>query len=190
MLAAIPVTMPAAMPLVVADNGPWRVLRVMTGREALVDFQLRRASIEATVLKTTVVRTPHGAGRPETVERPLFPGYVLLRCDDEDRGHILRTFPFLIDFLRFGPQPAMVRQDEIDRVNMVTSSGVDYLIRHHLRRGTKVRVKYGPLAGLVGNFLGEKGGIIVVSVEMFARGVATRMAWDQVEPLEPNTSAL
>ena len=188
MLAAIEGTTAFSSPPQLDD--PWRVMRVMTGRETEVDFQLRRQDIPSTVLMWKVSRTPHGADRPQLVDRPIFPGYVLLRCLDEERGPILRSFPFLIEFLRFGSRLAMVQQDELDRVNQMLVSGVIVQARPHLTRGQKVRIKYGPLMDVVGEFVKEKNEtIFVVNLQMFGRSVATRMSWDQVEAIKEEPPA-
>ena len=171
---------------------PWHVLRVMTGHEAELEVLLEHAHIESAVIKWKVPRRPRW-GTPdrktEMVDRPIFPGYVLIRCIYEAGGSVLREFPFVIEFLRFGSKFAQVQQVELDCVNQLLDSGLHILARHRLTRGQKVRVKYGPLLGVIGEFIKEKNAdIFVVNVDMLGRSLATRMAWDQVEPIKDTTA--
>jgi transcription antitermination factor NusG len=164
------------------QESPFRVIRCLTGKELVVSGQLFHFGIPFEVLMHPVKKHRHGVARPDIVQRPLFPGYVLLKYDDERRGALLQNLAYVIDFLRFGSKLAAVYQEEVDLAKTMLASGLPMFPRIELIRGQKVRVKYGPLTGVVGEFSRWRGeDQLVANFEMFGRSVGTRMACDQVE---------
>lgn len=116
---------------------------------------------------------------------PLFPGYVFLRGGMERQLQILST-PGLIDIVRFGGQPAIIPQGQLDAVRQVLDSRLAVETHPYLQCGDRVMVKSGPLAGLQGILDRKKGSArLVVSMEMLGQSVAVEIDVSNVERIGP-----
>jgi transcription antitermination factor NusG len=116
---------------------------------------------------------------------PLFPGYVFLRGGLERQLQILTT-PGLIDIVRFGGQPAIIPQGQLDAVRLVLDSRLAVETHPYLQCGERVMVKSGPLAGLQGILDRKKGSArLVVSMEMLGQSVAVEIDVSNVVRIGP-----
>ncbi len=116
---------------------------------------------------------------------PLFPGYVFLRGGLERQLQILTT-PGLIDIVRFGGQPAIIPQGQLDAVRLVLDSRLAVEAHPYLRCGERVMVKSGPLAGLQGILDRKKGSArLVVSMEMLGQSAAVEIDVSNVQRIGP-----
>jgi transcription antitermination factor NusG len=84
---------------------------------------------------------------------PLFPGYLFINI--VDRWVCLLSTSGVIDVIRSGDRPAIVRPDEIDRMRRQEGrDGVIVLPLLRFKPGEKVRVVRGPLADRIGIYTG------------------------------------
>jgi transcriptional antiterminator RfaH len=162
----------------------FHVLRCMTGSETVVSNLVQRDIGLETLAPLGTVKNMHH-GRPQMVQRPIFPGYVFARYQDpSQRSDVIRHIPYVIEWLRFGNFEATVTADEISRVQLMLSIGAECSGRPHLTPGQRVRVIAGSFTDLEGEFVREKGqGFLVVNLEMFNRSVVTKIEWANVEPI-------
>ncbi len=113
--------------------------------------------------------------RVKQIELPLFPGYVLVRCDPHKRLPVLQT-PGLLHLVSDGDGPLPVPEAEVENLRRACI--------HHARMepvpftkiGERVRVRWGPLEGLEGILTAKRGCLrVVISVELLARSVAVEI---------------
>ncbi len=115
---------------------------------------------------------------------PLFPNYVFVRMNLEQRGTVLSTTG-VYDFVRLCGVPAPVHEDEIKAVRRVVEQGLSAEPHPFLRAGDRVRVKSGPLEGLEGILVRKKNFYrLVLSVELLAKSIAVEVDVADVERIE------
>jgi transcription antitermination factor NusG len=116
---------------------------------------------------------------------PLFPGYVFIR-EGMDRQLQILTTPGVIHIVRWGGNPAIVPQNQLDAVRQIIESCLNVETHSYLQCGDRVRVKTGPLMGLEGILTRKKGvARLVVSMEMLGRSAAVEVDGLNVERIGP-----
>ena len=122
--------------------------------------------------------------RIKVVEVPLFPGYVFCRLNAQHRLPLL-TIPGALHFVGLGRIPVPIDDVEIQAIQTLVHSGVQARPWPFLDAGQRVRLEYGPLAGLEGLFVEiRKQQRIIVSVSLLRRSVAVEIDQEWVTPLD------
>ena len=124
-------------------------------------------------------------GKKVTVERKLFPGYVLVDMQmGQEALHVVNSIQGVIKFVGSGKLPQPLRQDEVDRllgvVEAVGESGAKEEIPFLI--GQVVEITEGPFSdfsGTVEEVLSEKGKV-KVSVSLFGRPTSVEMDYLQL----------
>jgi transcriptional antiterminator NusG len=124
-------------------------------------------------------------GKKTTVERKLYPGYVLVEMQmGQEALHVVNSIQGVIKFVGAGKAPQPLRQDEVNRllgiVDEVAAAEpkeeIPFLI------GQAVEITEGPFAefsGTVEDVLPEKGKV-KVSVSLFGRPTSVELDYTQL----------
>ena len=164
----------------------WFALTVKPRYEKSVSRALRARNLEEFLPLYKEKR--EWSDRVKAVEFPLFSGYVFCRFDYADRLTVLNT-PGVASILGAGAIYAPIPEDEIAAIRLIVNSGVRARPWAYLAPGQTVRVDQGPLAGLRGTVLRNKGvTCVVISVELLRRSIAAEVDSCAVQPVM--TSAL
>ncbi len=127
-------------------------------------------------------RTP--AGRRLRSFLPLFPGYVFLLGDEQQRAEALARSN-LVQVLEVVDQSGLER--DLRQVHRLLSSGFDLTAEPRWPIGSHVRIVSGPLTGLVGLVVRRgKCDRFTALVQFIGQGVTVDLQDWQVEP-EPAT---
>jgi transcriptional antiterminator NusG len=173
---------------------------VQSGREGTVQTALtRRLKIEGKqdavprVLVPMEVVTELKGGRKRTRKKKLYPGYVLVEIEQDEKGQVPRDVWFLVretsgvgDFVGKHGAPDPLPQEEIDRVLQVVDRPEEEKtpqVRISLKKGDAVKIKEGPLEsfeGIVDEVVPAKG-IVRVTVTIFGRATPVDLEYWQVE---------
>jgi transcription elongation factor/antiterminator RfaH len=131
-------------------------------------------------LYRTVHRWKNGC--KATVELPLFPGYLFTKISQNERVRVLEV-PGVLSFVGGKTGASKVSDHEIETLR----SGLHLreFERHpYLTIGDKVRIKAGPLAGLVGILLRNANRFrVVLTLELIQQSVAVELDAADVEPV-------
>jgi transcription antitermination factor NusG len=166
---------------------PWFAMTVKLNREKSVAQCLRYKGLEDYLPLYKARR--QWSDRVQSVELPLFPGYIFCRFDYHRRLPVLTT-PGVNSIVGFGGDPAPVSESEIDDIKMILASGLPARPWPFIRVGQRVRIERGSLAGLEGILLREKGAVhVVVSVELLSRSVAVEIDRDVLCAVHSSPSA-
>jgi transcription antitermination factor NusG len=136
----------AKAPDMTPDHKAWFVIRSKPRKE---DFSVRNlARREVTAFCPHILEPVGWANDWATV--PLFPGYLFVEIELEHSYYAVVWTPGVKGFVAFGDVPTPVRPEIVHFLQQET--GEDGVIRplRHLRQGERVRIRRGPLAGLVG----------------------------------------
>jgi transcription antitermination factor NusG len=164
------------------EDQQWFVATVKHQHEAAVAYGLQAHGIEQFCPTYELRRADPRADR-RLSRVPLFPRYVFCRFDRLQRATVLKT-PGVISLISFGGAPAVVANEEIQRVQLMAASGRRLEPWSYLDQGDRIRIERGPLRGVEGIVVELKGDCrLVVSVTLLQRSVAVTLDRDTVVPV-------
>ena len=182
--------------------GKWYVLHTQSGYENKVrqNIEARKASMnmESRIHDVVIPMedvTEFKAGKKVTVQKKVFPGYLLIRCSlNDDSWYVIRNTPGVTGFVGAAnkPQP-LPRKDvenflgtgeEVDTEAAVTTKRTAGPI-HGYEINETVRVKEGPFADFSGEIveINEDQLKVKVLVNIFGRETPVELEFAQVAKL-------
>ena len=122
-------------------------------------------------------------GKRRTVERRVFPGYILVEMKmDEDSWYVVRNTPGVTGFVGMGNDPTPLRQEEVkqimDRMSQETTK-----VRVNFKIGEKVRIIDGPFNDFIGSVsaIDADKSKVRVMVNFFGRDTPVELDFLEVE---------
>jgi transcriptional antiterminator NusG len=89
-------------------------------------------------------------GKRRTVERRVFPGYILVQMIiDEDSWYVVRNTPGVTGFVGMGDEPTPLRPDEVAKI-MNRMEAEAPKVKFDFQINEKVRISSGPFADVIG----------------------------------------
>ncbi len=180
--------------------GQWYVVHTQSGYEKKVTANLQ-ARIQSMNMEDKIFEIvipteevdEFKNGKKQTVQRKVFPGYLLVRCImDDESWYCVRNTPGITGFVgqsRQGQKPTPLSRREVKTFLTPKTDGVDAAPRRKAKldyeEGESVRVKEGPFA----DFTGEIAEInadhmkLKVLVNIFGRETLVEMDFSQVAKL-------
>jgi transcriptional antiterminator NusG len=180
--------------------GQWYVVHTQSGYEKKVTANLN-ARIQSMNMEDKVfeIRIPmeevdeYKNGKKQTVQRKVFPGYLLVRCKmDDESWYCIRNTPGITGFVgqaQRGQKPTPLSRREVKTFLAPKTEGAEAAPRRKAKldyeEGESVRVKEGPFA----DFTGEIAEInadhmkLKVLVNIFGRETLVEMDFSQVAKL-------
>ena len=132
----------------------WYVMYTASRCEKKVADRLKERGLE--VYLPIVEELRQWSDRKKKVQRPLFNGYVFVKTRRNELWECLQV-PGAVKFVHFAGQHAIVRDEEIETIQRVISTGVAIETDNsEIEPGEKVRVLGGPLMDMEGECV-EKG---------------------------------
>ena len=183
-----------------ARPGSWYVVHTQSGYEKKVTANLH-ARIQSMNMEDKIYEVvipmeevvEFKNGKKQTVQRKVFPGYLLVRCEMADESwYCIRNTPGVTGFVGQsdrGQKPTPLRRSEVRTFLSAKGLGTDEAARPKPKldyeEGESVRVKEGPFA----DFLGTVAEInadhmkLKVLVNIFGRETLVEMDFSQVAKL-------
>jgi transcription antitermination factor NusG len=166
------------------SSNRWFALRVKPRFEKTVATSARNKGYEEFLPLYQCRR--RWSDRFQSVELPLFPGYVFCQLNPEFRLPLL-TIPGALHFIGIGRIPAPIGDEEIAALQAAMRSGLWAEPWPFLNVGQRVRLEEGPLAGLEGLLIEvRQKQRLIVSVTLLKRSVAVEIEREWVRPLDCN----
>lgn len=169
----------------------WYVLHTYSGYENKVkkniETRIETMGLENNIFAIeipteTVTEIKEGGDRKE-VERKVFPGYVLVRMELDDRSWAaVRNTPGVTGFVGSQGSPEALTREEYNKIMKRTSRETPKKTSTSLEVGQAIKVVSGPLAefdGVVSEVLPEAGKVKVL-VSIFGRETPVELSFDQV----------
>ena len=131
-------------------------------------------------------------GKKVTVQKKVFPGYLLVRCDlDDDTWGAIRNTPGVTGFVGPGTKPTPLSRREVENILQVKAEGVPGATPKRTRARLEyevnetVRVKEGPFADFSGQIseINEDQLKLKVLVNIFGRETPVELEFSQVAKL-------
>ena len=139
----------------------WRVFYTRPRAEKQCHKRLEEAGIRSFLPTCTEYST--WTDRKKKITRPLFSNYIFAHVDEADRLEVLRTRG-ITHCVRFGTSYAELSEAEIEQIRL-TQAARDHLSLWSYsqpRPGEIVTLKEGPMKGLKGEVLQQRGASYVV----------------------------
>ena len=178
--------------------GSWYVVHTYAGYENKVKSNLesRIASMnmedrifECVIPMEDVIEFK--GGKKVTVQKKVFPGYLLVRCElDDDSWRVVRNTPGVTGFVGLGAKPTPLSRKEVESILQVQPEGVEGAKKTRPHRpmfevGESVRVREGPFADFSGQIaeINEDQLRVKVLVNIFGRETPVELEFSQVAKL-------
>ena len=180
--------------------GQWYVVHTQSGYEkkvtANLEARIQSMNMEDKIYEIVIPMEEVDEfknGKKQTVQRKVFPGYLLVRCQmDDESWYCVRNTPGITGFVgqsRQGQKPTPLSRREVKTFLTPKTDGAEAAPRRKAKldyeEGESVRVKEGPFA----DFTGEIAEInadhmkLKVLVNIFGRETLVEMDFSQVAKL-------
>lgn len=154
-------------------QGSWYALYTFPRHEKLVARQIERRRITSFLPVYRSIR--RWKDRRKELELALFPGYVFVRMDLEDRLQVLQVRG-VVRLVHFNRRPAAIAAEEIEALRCKLSGAHRIEPHPYLNRGRRVCVRSGPMQGLEGIVVRRKDRYrIIFSIDLIQRSVAVEV---------------
>ena len=170
-----------------ADNAKWYVVHTYSGYENTVAASIEKAVEnrglhdliqEVSIpLETVTEITDNG---PKTVERKVFPGYVLVKMVlTDETWHLVRNVRGVTGFVGSGNKPIPLTDEEISSLGVEKR---EIVVSYQV--GDSVKITDGALESFLGvvEEIDLDHNKVRVVVSMFGRETPVELELDQVEP--------
>lgn len=124
-------------------------------------------------------------GQRRTVERRIFPGYVLVQMEMSDESwYVVRNTPGVTGFVSSGTKPVPLRKEEIEKI-IKRMEAEEPTIKVSFHRGERVQITSGPFAEFMGTVdsINMAKGKVTVLVSFFGRETPVEVELTQVSRL-------
>lgn len=163
-----------------SESPHWFAITVKARYEKAVAHALRAKNLEEFLPVYKARR--NWSDRVQAVEMPLFAGYVFCHFAYADRIAVLST-PGVMSILGAGRVYSPIPDSEIENLRIVVNSGLRMRPWPYIAPGQTVTVDSGPLAGIQGTLLRNKGETcVVVTINLLQRSVAAELERNAVRP--------
>ena len=181
-------------------SGQWYVIHSQSGYEkkvkANLEARIMSMNMEEKIFEIVIPMedvVEFKGGRKQTVQKKVFPGYLLVRCEmDDSSWYCIRNTPGVTGFVgqaRFDKKPTPLSRKEVETFLSAKGDGQEVAPRRKPKLeyevGESVRVKEGPFA----DFSGQVAEInpdhmkLKVLVNIFGRETLVEMDFAQVAKL-------
>jgi len=178
--------------------GQWFVVHTYAGYENKVKSNLESRivsmNMEGRIFEVVIPMEDvfeFKGGKKVIVQKKVFPGYLLTRCDlDDDSWSVIRNTPGVTGFVGPGTKPTPLSRREVESILQVKVEGGPELAKKTRPRleyevGETVRVREGPFADFSGQIdeINEDQLKLKVLVNIFGRETPVELEFSQVAKL-------
>ena len=174
------------------DDRAWYVIHCYSGREHKVkhklDRRIKSLGMEDKIFQVVVPTEDEmelRQGERRTVERRIFPGYLLVQMVlDDESWYTVRDTPGVIGFVGMGEKPTPLRPSEVSGI-MERMEAEAPKIKVSFQTGEKVRIVDGPFDGFIGvvDSIDMERATVHVMVSFFGRETPVELDFLQVEKI-------
>jgi len=178
--------------------GRWFVVHTQSGYEKKV-----KQNLEARISSMNMEESIHEVvipmedvvefknGKKQVVQKKVFPGYLLVRCDmSDDSWYVIRNTPGVTGFVGQGAKPSPLPRRDVENFLQVKDEGEEAAPKRgkprlEYEQGETVRVKEGPFADFSGEIveINEDQLKLKVLVNIFGRETPVELEFSQVAKL-------
>lgn len=148
----------------------WYAIYTRSRHEKKVAASLKDKRIEVFLPLRSVIS--RWKDRRKEVQLPLFSGYLFVRIEPDLRIPVLQTGG-VVNFVANSEGPVPVEEEQIQAIQRVLESGVNYDPYPYVKEGMRVRIRKGPLRGVEGILIGKrKKHLLILSVDLIRQSAS------------------
>ena len=166
-----------------AEQLNWYAIYTRSRYEKIVDHALKLREIESFLPLRNI--QSQWKDRRKWIQKPLFPGYLFIHMQLRELGRV-RIIRGVVQVVGNGFEAAPVPDEQIQAVRQMVEGPYQVEAWPWLKKGRRVRVIVGPLAGLETYIVErkEKGTVhLVVNIDILGRSLAVEIDPSCVEPI-------
>jgi transcriptional antiterminator NusG len=178
--------------------GSWYVVHTYAGYENKVksnlESRISSMNMEESIYEVVIPLedvVEYKAGKKVTVQKKIFPGYLLCRAIlDDDAWSVIRQTPGVTGFVGPGTKPTPLSRAEVENILQVQDENAAEAPKQRRPRldheiGETVRVREGPFAAFTGQVaeINEDQEKLKVLVNIFGRETPVELEFSQVAKL-------
>lgn len=166
----------------------WYAVYTMSRHEKRVAAHCERIAIEHFLPLYTWRRSWKNRTTVD-LQMPLFPNYIFVQLSPDDHGPLMRL-PGVLSTVGNAAGPVAIQDSEMEVLRRIMDCKA---IEPHayLTAGDKVRVKEGPLEGIVGVVLRKANGLrFIVTLDLIGKSVALDIERSALELIAPVNNEL
>ena len=169
----------------------WYVIHTYSGYEKKVKDNLER-KVRSMGLENVIERilVPEADeidvkdGRKRTVRRKIYPGYVFVEMEVNDRSwYVVRNTPGVTGFVGSATKPVPLEPQEVRRI--LKSQGIEKEVRPQIsvEIGEQVRIISGPFDNFYATIteINNEKGTLKGLIDMFGRETSVEVDYSQIE---------
>lgn len=157
----------------------WYAAYVKHHHERKTSDLLQRKGFNAFLPEQKVVH--RWKDRNKTLYTPLFPGYVFVHANLEEKLYIVNT-PGVFFLVESQGRACAIPRQEIESIQLLMGSGLKAESHPFLTSGDRVQIRTGPLAGVVGILSRFKNQYrVVLSIELIEKAVFIEVELGNIE---------
>lgn len=124
-------------------------------------------------------------GKKHVVKRKIFPGYVLVEMEVNDRSwYVVRNTPGVTGFVGSATKPIPLNPEEVKRI--LKSQGIDESepkVHVSVEVGEQVRITSGPFENFIATIteINDEKGTLKGLIDMFGRETSVEVDYSQIE---------
>jgi len=148
----------------------WYIWYTQPRIEKKLEKRLSAEGIEVFLPLTQQLR--QWSDRKKWVEVPLFNGYIFTKASPR-RFQEIRQTDGIVTFIRFEGKPAIMGEEEIQRIRQLTQNAADIEVAHQVfEEGEPVQILAGPLMGIEGLVHEQQGTKkVAINIEKLGKSV-------------------
>lgn len=172
------------------DDREWYVIHCYSGYEQKVkqnlDQRIETMQMQDKIFQVVIPTEEEievKNGKRRTVERRVFPGYILVQMVmDDDSWYVVRNTPGVTGFVGMGTKPTALRPEEVQSI-MKRMEAEAPRVKVTFKPGQKVRIVDGPFSEFVGEVdeIDMDRAKVRVLVPFFGRDTPVELDFLQVE---------
>ena len=175
-----------------SDNKKWYVVHTYSGYEykakVSLDERIKMLGKEALFGDIIVPSEKYvevKKGERTTLERKIFPGYILVNMElNDDSWHVVKDTPKITGFVGGKTSPSILSDNEVKEItNQMKEGGLKPKPKVMFEEGESVRVIDGPFSnfnGVIDEVKADKGKLRIL-VNIFGRSTPVELDFGQVE---------
>ncbi len=163
--------------LEISENEKWMVVYTKPKREKKLAKYAAENGIHYYLPLTDSVRIY--SDRKVTFTKPLFSGYIFVKCDFEKKKSIIRT-GHIVTFLRVRNEEELIY--ELKQIHLGKTKGAKMEPTEFFEKGNKVLITAGPFEGLTGVVKDQKNvKEVILKINVLRQAVSVQVSSDQLE---------
>lgn len=168
-----------------SNDKHWFAVYTRSKGEKKLAIELQYAGIEHYL--PMVKRLRQWSDRKKLVEEPLFRSYIFVYINEADYWKVLNT-PGAVRFIKFEGKPVEIPPKQITAIKLyIEDPDPDESDLSDLQEGQLVRVKSGPMEGLIGRLIQMRNQFrLVILIEAVGKSIRLNIPRSRVEAVNEN----